>query len=69
VADFRGFSVVILLDFDEEGEEMTRRLGRELEDRGLKIGHSNRRRLAQILTREGIYRVEELTSIIEKASL
>ncbi len=65
--DYRGRSVAVILDFDEEGTRMADRISRELEERGVKIQHYFRRKLKEILLREGVRHVEEIRAIKQKA--
>lgn len=67
VEDYRGLTVAVLLDFDEEGTKMGEKLSKELEERGVKVDRFHRKRLADILTREGVFRIEELAQIISRA--
>jgi len=68
VESYRGSTVAVLLDFDKEGTKMSERLSKELEEREVKIDHFHRKRLAEILTKEGVFRIEELAQIISRAS-
>lgn len=68
VGGYRGLTVAVLLDFDEEGTKMDERLSKELEERGVKVDRFHRKRMAEILTKEGVFRIEELAQIISKAA-
>jgi 5S rRNA maturation endonuclease (ribonuclease M5) len=68
VEDYQGLTVAVLLDFDEEGTKMSERLSKELEERGVKVDRFHRKRLAKILTKEGVFRIEELEQIISRAA-
>ncbi len=68
VNDYRGQTVVILLDFDEEGMRMAERIGNELEVRGVKVEGFIRRKVARLLLAEGIRRVEEIGTISSRAA-
>ncbi|MCX8182128.1 MAG: toprim domain-containing protein [Candidatus Methanomethyliaceae archaeon] len=65
--DYRGRSVAVILDFDEEGIKMADRISRELEERGVKVQHYFRRAFKEILLREGVRHVEEIKAIRQKA--
>ncbi|NHV60875.1 MAG: toprim domain-containing protein [Candidatus Verstraetearchaeota archaeon] len=65
--DYRGRSVAVILDFDEEGMRMADRISRELEERGVKIQHYFRRAFKEILLKEGVRHVEEIRAIKHKS--
>jgi 5S rRNA maturation endonuclease (ribonuclease M5) len=65
---YKGLTVVVLLDFDEEGAKMAERISRELEEGGVKVERFFRRKLGELLVREGIRRIEEVPLIKLKAS-
>ncbi|MDH5810802.1 MAG: toprim domain-containing protein [Candidatus Methanomethylicaceae archaeon] len=65
--EYRGRSVAVILDFDEEGIKMADRISRELEERGVKVQHYFRRAFKEVLLREGVRHVEEIKAIREKA--
>jgi len=67
VGDYKGLTVLVLLDFDEEGAKMAERLERELEERGVRVERFLRRRIGRILAKEGIFRLEEIDTIKSKA--
>lgn len=67
--EYRGRGVAIILDFDEKGTEMADRIGRELEERGVKVQHYFRKALREILLREGVRHVEEIKSIEQKTHI
>jgi 5S rRNA maturation endonuclease (ribonuclease M5) len=69
VAGYRGSTVLVLLDFDEEGREMAERLAQELEEGGVRVEKTLRGEIAWLLIREGIMRVEEIHTIRRKASV
>ena len=60
VRDYKGLTVLVLLDFDEEGARMAERIMRELEEKGVKVERFFRRTLGELLVREGIRRLEEI---------
>lgn len=64
VEGYRGLTVTVLLDFDEEGTKMGEKLSKDLEERGVKVDRFHRKKLAKILTKEGAFRIEELAQII-----
>ncbi|HRR55209.1 MAG TPA: hypothetical protein P5290_07670 [Candidatus Methanomethylicus sp.] len=67
VEGYMGQTVLILLDFDEEGMRMAERVGNELEARGVKIDGFTRRNVSRLLLAEGIRRVEEVGTISSRA--
>lgn len=67
--NFRGLSVVILLDFDDKGRRMADHISRELEERGVKVQHYFRRALKELLVKEGIRHLEEIRSFHNKATI
>jgi 5S rRNA maturation endonuclease (ribonuclease M5) len=67
VRDYRGLTVVVLLDFDKEGAGMAERISRELEEKGVKVDRFYRRTLGELLVREGIRRIEETRLLKLKA--
>ncbi|MGQ9759169.1 MAG: hypothetical protein ACUVQ5_01145 [Candidatus Methanomethylicaceae archaeon] len=67
--NFRGMSVVVLLDYDDKGIGMADRIGKELEERGVKVQHYFRRALKEVLVKEGIRHIEEIRAILHKASI
>lgn len=68
VKNYKGLTVLVLLDLDEEGKEMAERISRELEEKGVKVEHFFRRTLGELLVREGIRRIEEMHLLKSKAS-
>lgn len=69
VADYREQTVLVLVDFDEEGAKIAGRISGELEERGVKVDRFNRRRISRLLRAEGILRIEEMGRISSKAVL
>ena len=67
VKDYRGLTVVVLLDFDKEGTRMADRLSRELEEKGVKVDRFYRRTLGELLAKEGIRRIEDIHILKLKA--
>ncbi|MEM4216489.1 MAG: toprim domain-containing protein [Candidatus Methanomethylicaceae archaeon] len=65
--EYRGRSVAVILDFDEEGIKMADRISRELEERGVKVQHYFRRAFKEVLLREGVRHLEEIMAIREQA--
>lgn len=65
--NYRGRSVLVMLDFDEEGTRMADHISKELEERGVKIQHYFRRALWEILGREGVRHIEEMKAIRQKS--
>jgi 5S rRNA maturation endonuclease (ribonuclease M5) len=68
VRDYKGLTVLVLLDFDEEGARMAERIMRELEEKGVKVERFFRRTLGELLVREGIRRLEEIRLLKLRAS-
>ena len=69
VAGYKGSTVVVLLDFDQEGREMAERLAQELEEGGVKVERTLRGKIVQMLIREGIMRIEEIRLLRRRASV
>jgi 5S rRNA maturation endonuclease (ribonuclease M5) len=69
VAGYRGSTVLVLLDFDREGDELAERLSQELEEGGVLVQRMIRREIAKVLIREGILRIEEISMLRKKASV
>ena len=69
VERYKGCTILILLDFDQEGKEMTDRIGQELTERGVRIETTLRRELANLLLREGILRIEEIQTLRRRAAV
>lgn len=67
VAGYKGSTVLVLLDFDQEGREMAERLSQELEEGGVKVERALRGEIVQLLIREGIMRIEEIRSLRRRA--
>jgi 5S rRNA maturation endonuclease (ribonuclease M5) len=67
VKDYKGLTVVVLLDFDKEGIRMTERISKELEEKGVKVDRFYRRTLGELLAREGIRRIEDIYILKLKA--
>ncbi len=66
-ADYRGLRVLILFDFDKEGNEMSERISQQLTERGVKVDQSLRNSLREIMSREGVLSVESIHLIKAKA--
>ncbi|RLE53871.1 MAG: hypothetical protein DRJ26_02755 [Candidatus Methanomethylicota archaeon] len=64
---FRGKRIAVLLDFDEEGEQISKKLENELEELGVKVFRHVRRALRSILIRENIITIEGLTALRRRA--
>lgn len=67
VAGYRGSTVLVLLDFDSEGNGLAERISQELEERGVKVQRLLRREIVKLLIRQGILRVEEISMLKKKA--
>ena len=67
VEKYKGCTVLVLLDFDQEGREMANRIGQELIERGVKIETTLRKELANVLLREGIFKIEEIQTLRRRA--
>jgi 5S rRNA maturation endonuclease (ribonuclease M5) len=68
-SDYRGLRVLILFDFDKEGNEMSERVSQQLTERGVKVDQSLRSSLREIMSREGVLSVESIHLIKDKAQL
>ncbi len=69
ISDYREQTVLVLVDFDEEGMKIAGRISGELEERGVKVDRFNRRRISRLLRAEGILRIEEIGTISSKAAI
>ncbi|MCQ8892624.1 MAG: toprim domain-containing protein [Candidatus Methanosuratincola sp.] len=65
--DYADSSVVILFDYDMEGSNAAKRMTVELEEKGVRVERGLRKKLGEILAKEGIRRIEEIPSILSKA--
>jgi 5S rRNA maturation endonuclease (ribonuclease M5) len=59
-------SVVLLTDFDEEGQKLNRHLTRLLEGRGVKVEVGHRRQFGRLMAALGVYVIEALDNAILK---
>lgn len=64
---YNGKKIVILLDYDRKGEMMSRKLESQLEGRGLKIEKHWRKTLRELMAKEKMMSIEELTALKRKA--
>ena len=62
---FRGRRVLVLTDFDEEGERLNRALSSHLSRMGVRVEEGLRRRVGEVLAEAGLREVEELPSIFK----
>lgn len=69
VSGYRSQTLLVLVDFDSEGEKIARRMSNDLETRGVRVERFLRKEFANIFRREGILRVEESRRIIKKARM
>jgi len=69
VSGYRSQTLLVLVDFDSEGEKIARRMSNDLETRGVRVEQFLRKQFASIFRREGILRVEESQRIIKKARM
>ncbi len=69
VAEYKGRSVLVLLDFDSEGDGLAERISQELEEGGVRVQRRIRLDIAKMLIREGILRIEEIGTLRRRASL
>ena len=67
VYNYKGMTVLILLDFDKEGTRMADRMSQELEERGVRVERTLRRKIGCILAGEGMLRIEEMHKIRDRA--
>jgi 5S rRNA maturation endonuclease (ribonuclease M5) len=68
VTGYRNSTVLVLLDFDQEGNEMAERLSQELEEGGVRVQRILRREIAKLLIREGVLRIEEMAMVRRRSS-
>jgi 5S rRNA maturation endonuclease (ribonuclease M5) len=68
VANYKDLTVLVLLDFDDEGTKMADRVAREVEEKGVRVEHFLRKRIGKLLLKERIYRLEEIWRIASKAA-
>lgn len=66
---YKGSTVLILLDFDQEGREMAEDLSQKLEEGGIRVEKAMREEVMRLLTKEGIMRVEEIRMLRKRASI
>ncbi|MCS7386625.1 MAG: toprim domain-containing protein [archaeon GB-1867-005] len=64
---FKGKRIAVLMDFDSEGEKLSKRLENELEEMGVKVHRYFRKTLKNIMIRENILAIEELTALRRRA--
>jgi 5S rRNA maturation endonuclease (ribonuclease M5) len=69
VKDYKGLTVLVLLDYDDEGREMANRLSQELEEKGVKVDRFLRKKVGEILWREGINMLEDVFLIRSRATV
>jgi 5S rRNA maturation endonuclease (ribonuclease M5) len=69
VGAYRGKTVLVMLDFDKEGNEMTERISQELEEKGVRVQRTFRRVMVRMLIREGILHIEEIGMLKKRASV
>lgn len=62
-AKFQGRRAAILVDFDEEGKRLNRRLTMELNIKGIKVNQHVRERLRKLVTLDGIYTIEGISAL------
>jgi 5S rRNA maturation endonuclease (ribonuclease M5) len=68
VAGYKRSTVLVLLDFDREGNDLAERLSQEFEEGGVRVQRVFRRAIAKLLIREGIFRIEEISMLRKRAS-
>ncbi len=64
---FRGKRVSLLLDFDEAGERLTKRLLQELSGRGLQVDITTREKLRELLCYLGFRTIESIAALKRRA--
>ena len=64
---FRGRRVSLLLDFDEAGERLTKRLLQELSGRELQVDIATRERLRELLCYFGFSTIESIVALKRRA--
>ncbi|MCC6018210.1 MAG: hypothetical protein NDF51_05460 [archaeon YNP-WB-040] len=63
---YMGLKVAILTDFDEEGEELNKKIERILEGSSLKVERTLKDRLRKAMLEENRRRIEELIGLLEE---
>lgn len=69
VAGYRGCTVLVLVDFDREGDDLAERISQELEEGGVRVQRMFRQEIVKLLAREGILRIEEMSTLRKRASI
>lgn len=64
--DYKGQTVLVLFDYDEEGRKLAQKIGTGLEEKGVKIERFLRKEMADLLVREGVWRIEDAYTLKEK---
>ncbi|MCS7364383.1 MAG: hypothetical protein NDF54_02955 [archaeon GB-1867-035] len=67
VSKYRGKKIAILLDYDKEGEIISKKLENQLEERGLRVEKHWRKIIKELMAKEGMMTIEELTALKRKA--
>lgn len=67
VRKYHGRRMAILLDYDREGEIISKKLENQLEERGMKIEKHWRKILRELMVKEKMTSIEELTALKRKA--
>ena len=57
--DYKGQTVLMLFDYDEDGRKLAQKIGTQLEEKGVKIEHFLRKEIADLFVREGVWRIED----------
>jgi 5S rRNA maturation endonuclease (ribonuclease M5) len=68
-ARYNGSTVLVLVDFDSEGNDLAERISQELEEGGVKVQRMFRQEIVKLLAREGILRIEEIDALRKRASI
>ncbi|MCR6624301.1 MAG: toprim domain-containing protein [archaeon YNP-LCB-024-027] len=63
---YTGLKIVILMDFDEEGEKLNKKIERMLEGSSLRIERTLKDRLKKAMLEENRRRIEELIGLLKE---
>ena len=66
--NYKGQTILVLFDFDKEGRGIAKKISRELEEKGVKVERFLRNEIAELLLKEGIWRMEDAYLIKQKAA-
>lgn len=66
--NFKPHKVLVLSDYDNDGEKLNRKITNELEVWGFDVDKITRWRIGEILKSEGIYSIEDINGLIDLIS-